>query len=282
MFYEVHGEGEAAVFIHGGFPSMDMYLRAPSIGGWTWETDFATASRFIAYDRRGCWRSARTESGYDLENQARDLVAMLDHLEVDKTHVIGSSAGGPIAILFAAIYPERTRTLVLAGTAANLWPDVDPVTRIVKQQLEILDSQGAEAAWANRPPGVELSLDVLWEREEMKERGVLTEYEERIEQSLKKCGPRELALWYETQLRAIRAYLDRDLTEVCARITVPTRVVHGSKDREVPVSWGKDLAAKIPGAEFSVYPDESHGVVHRCSAVRKELISFFQQNRNNP
>ena len=207
---------------------------------------------------------------------------MLDHLEVDKTHVIGSSAGGPIAILFAAIFPERSRTLVLAGTAANLWPDEDPVTRIVKEQLEILDRQGAEAAWDSRPPGVELSLDVLWEREEMKERGVLTEYEDRIAQTLKQCIRKDLVLWYETQLRAIDAYLDRDLTKVCARITVPTRVVHGSNDREVPVSWGRDLAAKIPEAEFIIYPDESHGVVHRCSAVRKELIAFFQENRNNP
>ena len=282
MFYEVQGEGEAVVFIHGGFPSIDMHLRAPSIGAWTWETDFATAFRFIAYDRRGCWRSTRTESGYDLENQARDLAQLLDHLEVDKTHVIGSSAGGPIAILFAAIFPERSRTLVLAGTAANLWPDEDPVTRIVKEQREILDRQGAEAAWDNRPPGVELSLDVLWEREEMKERGVLAAYEDHIAQTLKQCTRKDLVHWYETQLRAIDAYLDRDLTEVCARITVPTRVVHGSNDREVPVSWGRDLAAKFRGAEFIMYPDESHGVVHRCSAVRKELIAFYQKNRNNP
>ena len=281
MFYEVRGEGEAAVFIHGGFPSIDMHLRAPSIGPWTWEADFAAAYRFIAYDRRGCWRSARTETGYGLEDQARDLVALLDHLEVDEAHVIGSSAGGPIAILFAAIYPERTRTLVLAGTAADLWPDDDTVTQIVRKQLEILDKQGAEAAWDNRPPGVELSLDVLWEREEMKERSVLPEYEERIEKFVKQCTRKDLVLWYETQLRAISAYLDRDLVEPCARISVPTRVVHGSNDREVPAAWGRDLAAKIRGAEFIMYPDESHGVVHRCGAVRAELIAFYQKNRNN-
>ena len=282
MFYDVQGEGEAVVFIHGGFPSIDMHLRAPSIDAWTWETDFAAAYRFIEYDRRGCWRSSRTKSGYGLEHQAKDLVALLDHLAVDEAHVIGSSAGGPIAMLFAAIYPDRIRTLVLAGTAANLWPDEDPVTKIVKEQLEILDKQGAEAAWDNRPPGVELSLDVLWEREEMKERDVLPEYEERMARFVKKCTRKDLVLWYATQLRAIFACLDQDLTEACAQIAVPTRVVHGSNDREVPVAWGRDLAAKIRGAEFIMYPDESHGVVHRCSAVRKELIAFFQKNRNNP
>lgn len=282
MFYDVQGEGEAVVFIHGGFPSIDMHLRAQSIGAWIWETDFAANYRFIGYDRRGCWRSSRTETGYGLENQARDLAALLDHLEVDEAHVIGSSAGGPIAILFSAIYPERTRTLVLAGTAANLWPDEDPVTRIVRKQLEILDNRGAAAAWNNRPPGVELSLDVLWEREEMKERGVLLGYEDRITRSLKKCSRRDLVLWYQTQLQAIDPYLDWDLTAECARISVPTLVVHGARDREVPTEWSRDLATKIRNATFRSYPEESHGVVHRCSAVRKDVIAFYQQNGTTP
>ena len=132
------------------------------------------------------------------------------------------------------MYPERTRTLVLAGTAANLWPKEDPVTRIVKDQLKILEKQGAVAAWNDRPTGVELSLDVLWEREEMKERGVLPEYEERIARFLKKCSRQDLVRWYDAQLRAIEAYLDRDLAEECARVTAPTLVVHGSNDRECP------------------------------------------------
>ncbi|MCY3556874.1 MAG: alpha/beta hydrolase [Gemmatimonadetes bacterium] len=115
----------------------------------------------------------------------------------------------------------------------------------------------------------------------MKERGVLPEYEERIARSVKQCTRKDLAHWYATQLRAISTYLDRYLTETCAQISVPTRVVHGANDREVPVAWGRDLASKIRGAEFIMYPDESHGVVHRCSAVRKELIAFFLQNRNS-
>lgn len=278
MFYDTHGEGDAVVFIHGGFPSIDMHLCAQSSGKWTWETDFTSSYRFIAYDRRGCWRSSRPETGYDLENQARDLSELLDHLDVEEAHVIGSSAGGPIAIRFATTYPARVKTLVLAGTAANLWPEEDPITRIVRGQLKTLEAQGAAAAWEGRPEGVELSLDILWEREEMKERGVLAEYEDRIAQFLKRCSLQDRVLWYEIQLQAIDAFLDRDLTEECARITVPVLVIHGSKDREVPVDWGRDLAAKIPGATFRMYSDESHSLVHRCGVVRKDVIAFYQQN----
>ena len=277
MFHDVLGEGEAVVFIHGGFPSIDMHLRAQSIGEWAWELDFTSDFRFVMYDRRGCWRSSCPESGYDLENQTRDLSRLLDHLEVEDANVIGSSAGGPIAILFATTCPERVKTLVLAGTAADLWPKEDPVTRIVQEQLQYLENQST-ADWKNRPEGVELSLDILWEREEMKERGVLAEYEDRIEKLLNKCSLPERVHWYSVQLRAIAAYLDRDVTAECARITAPTLVVHGTKDCEVPVEWGQDLATKIPGAAFRMYPGESHGLVHRCAGVREDLMAFFKQN----
>ncbi len=277
MFYDVRGDGEVIVFIHGGFPSLDMHLRADSSGGWGWEMDFTSEFRFVMSDRRGCWLSARPESGYDIDNQARDLSELLDYLHVEKAHVIGSSAGGPIAILFATLYPARVKSLVLAGTAAHLWPDDDPVTRIVKRQLEILYKQGAASAWKCRPEGVELSLDVLWERDEMEERGTLAEYEERVKKLVANSSFQERIEWYGTQLRSIDAYLDRDLTVECGRISAPTLVVHGARDREVPMEWGKKLAAKISGAEFQLYPDKPHSVVHGSKKVRADLMAFFRK-----
>ncbi len=276
MFYDVRGEGDVVVFIHGGFPSLDMHLRANSNGVWGWEMDFTSELRYVMYDRRGCWLSARPECGYDLENQARDLAELLDHLEIERAHVIGSSAGGPIAILFAARNPERVKTLVLAGTAVHLWPDEDPVARIIKKQLEILYNQGDTLAWYNRPDGVELSLDVLWERDEMEERGTLAEYEARVKSLVARSSLQERIEWYGTQLRSIDAYRDRDLSVECGRIRAPTLVVHGARDREVPLDWGRELAAKIPGAEFRVYPDKPHSVVHGSKKVREDLMAFFR------
>ena len=279
MFYDVRGQGDVVVFVHGGFPSLDMHLRANSNGVWGWEMDFTSEFRYVMYDRRGCWLSSRPESDYDLENQARDLAELLDHLDIERAHVIGSSAGGPIAILFAACNPERVKTLVLAGTAAHLWPDDDPITLVVRNQLEILNKQGDISAWENRPDGVELSLDVLWERDEMEERGTLAEYEARVESLVARSSRQERIEWYGTQLRSIDAYRDRDLSVECGRIRAPTLIVHGARDREVPLDWGKELAAKIPGAEFRVYPDKPHSVVHGSKSVREDLMAFFRRVR---
>ena len=266
MFYDVRGEGDVVVFIHGGFPSIDMHLRADPTSVWGWEMDFTSEFRYVMYDRRGCWLSSRPECGYDLENQARDLAELLDHLDIERAHVIGSSAGGPIAILFATLLPG-------ASQDRWYWPVPQRISgrttirlpALSKDQLEILNKQGDISAWKNRPDGVELSLDVLWERDEMEERGTLAEYEERVKKLVAKSSFLERAAWYGTQLKSIDAYLDRDLTVECGRISAPTLVVHGARDREVPMDWGKDLTTKIPGAESRMYPDRTS---QRCPQKR--------------
>ena len=288
LFFDVRGCGEVVAFIHGGFPSLDVHLRAlaldadlraQEVGDWDWEMDFVDRFRFLMYDRRGCWRSSRPDEGYEISNQALDLARLLDDLEIDAAHVIGSSAGGPIAVWFAATYPERTGALVLAGTGADLFPAEDTVTPILRSQLRVLETEGAEAAWKNRPEGVEISLDVLWEREEMKERGTLELYESGLRSQLETASrfPEfERIEWHATQLRAMRAYVDADIKQRCGRVRAPTLVVHGDRDKIVPVAWGEELASMISGAKLRVYRDVSHGPVHRSEAVRQDVMKFLR------
>ncbi len=107
MHVEEGGDGSPAVFVHGGFPSLLTEIRNEEYrdGTWTWEAELAQSHRFVWYDRRGCYRSSAPEHGYELETQAGDIGRLLDHLGLETAHVIGSSAGGPISIVFAATNP---------------------------------------------------------------------------------------------------------------------------------------------------------------------------------
>ncbi|MBM3303370.1 MAG: alpha/beta hydrolase, partial [Deltaproteobacteria bacterium] len=113
-------------------------------------------------------------------NQVRDLEQLLDKLGVASCHVIGSSAGGPISVLFAAGRPSRVRSLVLCGTAIDLFPSEDRATQVIQAYMKAVDRGGSDALLTERPMGAEASLDALWEPEEMEARGELNAYQSRL------------------------------------------------------------------------------------------------------
>lgn len=71
---------------------------------------------FLLHDLRGHGASSMPEAGYGLRQMADDFRALLDHLGVDKTHVVGHSHGARVSLLFAMLYPERVASLTLADT----------------------------------------------------------------------------------------------------------------------------------------------------------------------
>lgn len=286
MYYQVAGCGEPLVYVHGGFPSLaSVLLDLPmDASEWGWEHDFADHFQFVSYDRRGCFRSGCPEDGYGLLDGARDLEGLLDELGISSAHLIGSSAGGPIAIVFAATRASRTRSLTLAGTAVDLFPP-DDITRVVVEQIAHLQELGPDAAFDRRPSGVEVSLGVLWEPPEREERGTLAEYWER--QSLLNSRAEEIP-WtervrhYAAELTAIKGYIDVDVAQYARQVRVPTLVLHGSNDREVPVEWGRKLARTIPEARLDVFDGASHSLMIRDRKARGRVIDFIQEVGDTP
>ncbi len=281
MYYQVAGCGEPVVYVHGGFPSLESVLLDLARDGsdWGWEHDFSDHFRFVCYDRRGCYRSSCPVDGYGLLDMAGDLEGLLDELSVPAAHLIGSSAGGPIAIAFAATRAGRTRSLALTGTAANLFPP-DDITKVVVEQTGYLRDLGPEAAFDRRPAGVEVSLGVLWEPTEQAERGTLDEYWERQSHLNRRADevPRTLRVrHYAAELSAIEGYIDVDVVEYARRVRAPTLVLHGSNDREVPVEWGRELARTIPGARLDVFDGASHSLVIRDRRARELVIEFIRE-----
>ena len=281
MYYQVAGCGEPLVYVHGGFPSLaSMLLDLPrDRSEWGWEHDFADRFQFVSYDRRGCFRSSCPEDGYGLLDGARDLEGLLDELGMSSVHLIGSSAGGPIAIAFAATRAGRTRSLTLTGTASNLFPP-DDITKVVLEQITRLQETGPEAAFDRRPAGVEVSLGVLWEPPEREERGTLAEYWER--QSLlngraEKVSKTERVHRYAVELNAMKGYIDVDVAQYARQVRVPTLVLHGSNDREVPVEWGRELARTIPEALLEVFDGGSHSLVIRERKARERVTDFIRE-----
>jgi len=103
LAYDVQGEGEPVLFIHGAI--FADFLRPLA------EQPAFLGFQRIRYHRRGYGESGGPAGGFDM--QAADIVALLDHLEVDRAHLVGHSEGAMIALVLAASYPDRVRSLAL-------------------------------------------------------------------------------------------------------------------------------------------------------------------------
>ena len=108
--YEVTGDGEAALLIHGA-------LIADAMLPLTREPALADRYRLIRYRRRGHGGSDPAPGTFSLAQQARDAVALLTQLGVERAHVIGHSGGGAIAVQLALEAPSLVHSLALLEPA---------------------------------------------------------------------------------------------------------------------------------------------------------------------
>jgi pimeloyl-ACP methyl ester carboxylesterase len=121
IYYEVHGQGDPFVLIMGSFGSLEAW--ALQIGA------FQEHYKVIVFDNRGIGRTDKSPEPYSIATMADDTVGLLDHLGIDKAHVLGMSLGGPVAQDVAINYPHRVNKLILVCSMAgaegtHLHPDM--------------------------------------------------------------------------------------------------------------------------------------------------------------
>jgi len=98
--------------------------------------------RVVTYDHRGVGRSSPLAGATSIADMAADLLALLDHLGIAATSLVGHSTGGAIAQHLAIHHPGRLSRLVLSATFARPCPYFQ---RLFEGRLEILDRLGLEA-----------------------------------------------------------------------------------------------------------------------------------------
>ncbi len=108
--FTIEGNGEAVVLIHGYRASGDLNWRLPGI-----VKELAKNYRVVTIDARGHGKSgAGKDTAYGVE-MVRDVARLLDHLDIERAHLVGYSMGGMIAIKFLTLYPDRAISAVVGG-----------------------------------------------------------------------------------------------------------------------------------------------------------------------
>jgi len=105
MYYEVHGNGDPVVLLHGSFMTIT--------NNWTqWIGELAKTRKVIAVEMQGHGRTADIDRDVSDETLADDVAALLDHLKIPSADLIGYSMGGGVAMQCAIRHPEKVRKVV--------------------------------------------------------------------------------------------------------------------------------------------------------------------------
>ena len=124
-YYIEKGIGEPLILLHGNGEDCSYFAHQMD--------DFAAHFRVIAIDTRGHGQTPRGEAPFTIRQFADDLLVFMDEHHIEKTHLLGFSDGGNIAMVFALKYPERVGKLILNG--ANL--NASGVKRKIQIPIEI-------------------------------------------------------------------------------------------------------------------------------------------------
>jgi pimeloyl-ACP methyl ester carboxylesterase len=184
-------------------------------------------------------------AAYTLEDMADDAAALLDHLGIDRAHVVGASMGGMIGQMLAAEHPEVVRSLTsIMSSTGNRWTG-QPALSVYRYLLR-------------RPPR---------DREGYVQRAaeifglVGSTGFERDDQYIRERAARAFDRGFDVraggrQLGAIVASGDR--TKALERIDVPTLVIHGTVDKMIRPSGGRATAKAIPNARLLMIEGMGH------------------------
>lgn len=105
LYYEVSGEGQPLVLLHAGIANLRMWDEQVK--------EFSKHYQVICYDARTFGKS--TSESIEFSNR-QDLLELLNHLEIDKTHVLGISRGGTIAMDFTLEFPTKVSSLIMVAS----------------------------------------------------------------------------------------------------------------------------------------------------------------------
>jgi non-heme chloroperoxidase len=259
-YYKDWGKGPPIVFSHGWPLNADI---------WDDQMMFMASHGFrgVAFDRRGHGRSSQPWEGNDYDTFAEDLSALLGALDLKGVTLVGHSAGaGDIARYIGRFGTGRVAKVVLVSaipplmlkTSAN--PGGVPIdvfdgirAAVASDRAQFYRDLGNGPFFGANRPGSKVSLgikDAFW-------------------LSCMQVGLRASYV-------GIKAFSETDFTQDLKRFDVPTLIIHGEDDQNVPISNTALLSSKlIKNATLKVYPGAPHGltVTHK-DKFNDDLLSF--------
>lgn len=241
--YQVIGDGPVdLVFVMGWISNVDEFWTEPSFARFL--ERLAKFSRLIIFDKRGTGLSDRVDDKHlpSIEQRMDDVRAVMDAAGSKKAALLGISEGGPMSLVFAATYPERTHCVITFGSYARPIPGPDyPWGRTVAE-LEGLYAD-IQANWGKHPVGLQARFPSRAKDEAFRQ--WWTRF------LVKSVTPR-------AAIALTKMNMEIDIRSALPAISVPTLIMHRTADQALPVEGSRHMAQKIRGARLVEFAGPDH------------------------
>lgn len=269
---EYEHPGSPIIFLHYGGANLMMWQRPVPY--------FEDQYRLILVDLRDHGKSDKPQTGDDIDQMAADIAGMMDSLQIEKAHLVGSSLGAEVALSLAANYSEKVISLVCDGAFTSeygpysTWQDSEEAFREhVKEHMD---------GMRERPEKVFPSVNAFMvdSRENLEKYGLWNEHMEAL-QVYDACEvrPGEFVRSWQKQARLnyMTHYFDCRFENYYPRVQCPVLMVTGSENEPAEISTMQGLCQLTRNGKLAVVPDWMHpyGWLLQPEAMCQTVLEFL-------
>jgi 3-oxoadipate enol-lactonase len=224
-----------------------------TLGMWDEVVPLFPGRRVIRYDARGHGESAAPDQVYSMGDLGRDVLAIMDRLNLATADFCGLSLGGMVGQWLALNAPQRLTRLILSNTTAHAGP-----ARFWDHRIKAVRKDGTS-------PIAESVIDSWFTSEFKAQRPARVAEVRAMVTGTKPSG-------YMGTSAAMR---DMDFRTDVARIATQTLVIVSDGDRSTPPAWGEAIAAAIPGAKLARLPGGHLSAIEQPEAFVRAVSAFL-------
>ena len=272
IYYEDSTRGKPVIFIH-GWP-LDSQM-------WEYQVNELAGKgiRCITYDRRGFGKSDRPRHGYNYDVLAADLKSLIDELNVEKITLVGfSMGGGEVARYIGRYGTEKIEKVVLIGSVTPFMLKTDdnpeglPQSQFDDSEQKIRDDRANFA----------IGFGKMFYGVGLLNKPVSQAFLDWNQSIIMQASP-------HATLECLKSFSSTDFRDDLANINVPTMIIHGDSDKNVPIEITEgateyhrpfiiptDHCGLIPGAVYKIYAGEPHGLFYtQKDSLNDHLLEFI-------
>ena len=255
LAYDIQGEGPPLVLICG-----------LGTGGWIWckqVPELAQHFQVITFDPRGVGESSQVAAPFSIADLAEDISFLLEHLGLERAHIVGASLGGIVAQQFALTFPHLVERLVLSCTTFGGPNHVLPGGEGLAALMSVSGLNGEERARRN----IQFGFTKAYLENNM------DDVEDIIRMRLACNIPEHVYLFQ------VKAASEFNAEPHIPAIQSPTLVISGNEDIIIPVQNSHNLAQRIPNARLEIVEGAGHAFfIERAGEFNQTVLEFLKGN----